>query len=82
MSNLFWPVFGSAEKADEEEKKLKAAIKEVERQKEEVVGQLHEMEIKTKDFQELEEKYVSFPVVSHDYVTVLMIIDAFRVILN
>ena len=82
MSNLFWPVFGSAEKADEEAKKLKAAIKEVERQKEEVVGQLHEMEIKTKDFQELEEKYVSFPVVSHDYVTVLMIIDAFRVILN
>ena len=40
------------------------------------------MEIKTKDFQELEEKYVSFPVVSHDYVTVLMIIDTFRVILN
>lgn len=63
---LFWPVFGCAEKADEEEKKLKAAIKEVERQKEEVVGQLHEMEIKTKDFQELEQKYVSFSVVSHD----------------
>lgn len=40
------------------------------------------MEIKTKDFQELEEKYVSFPVVSHGYVTVLIIFDAFRVILN
>lgn len=44
-------------KAEEEERKLEAAIKEVEHQKEEVMLQLQDVDRKTKDFQALEEKF-------------------------
>ncbi|KAG0570802.1 hypothetical protein KC19_6G188400 [Ceratodon purpureus] len=44
-------------KAEEEERKLEAAIKEVEQQKEEIMVQIQDVELKTKDFQELEEKF-------------------------
>lgn len=36
---------------------MEAAIREVEQQKEEMMVQLQDVELKTKDFQELEEKY-------------------------
>lgn len=49
--------FLSIVKAEEEEMKLEAAIKEVEHQKEEVMLQLQDVDRKTKDFQALEEKY-------------------------
>lgn len=44
-------------KAEEEERKLEAAIREVEQQKEEMMVQLKDVDLKTKDLQELEEKY-------------------------
>jgi beclin 1 len=43
-------------KVEEEERKLEMAIEEVEQQKKEVNAQLQELQLKFKDFQELEEK--------------------------
>ncbi len=47
-----WPV----NQVEEEERKLEMAIEEVEQQKKEVNAQLQELQLKFKDFQELEEK--------------------------
>lgn len=55
---ICWPSYLlSVLKAEEEERKLEAAIREVEQQKEEVMLQLQDIDLKTKDFQTLEEKY-------------------------
>ena len=45
---------------EEEEKKLKAAIEEAERQYSEVSSEMKDLEIKSKQFEELEEWLVSF----------------------
>lgn len=45
------------QKVEEEERKIEAAIDAVERQNEEVMAQLQELELKSKDFHELEERF-------------------------
>jgi beclin 1 len=45
---------------EEEEKKLKAAIEEAEKQYSEVSSEMKDLEIKSKQFDELEERLVSF----------------------
>jgi hypothetical protein len=45
-------------KVEEEEEKIKTALEAVERQNEEVITQLQELELKTKHFEELEERFV------------------------
>jgi len=45
---------------EEEEKKLKAAIEEAEKQYSEVSSEMKDLEIKSKQFEELEERLVSF----------------------
>jgi len=45
---------------EEEENKLKAAIEEAERQYSEVSSEMKDLEIKSKQFEELEEWLVSF----------------------
>lgn len=47
-----WPL-----QAEEEERKLEEAIREAEQQKEEMMIQLQDVDLKTKNFQEVEEKY-------------------------
>uniref|UniRef100_A0A7I4A2P3 Beclin-1-like protein n=1 Tax=Physcomitrium patens TaxID=3218 RepID=A0A7I4A2P3_PHYPA len=44
-------------KAEEEERKLEEAIREAEQQKEEMMIQLQDVDLKTKNFQEVEEKF-------------------------
>ena len=45
-------------KVEEEERRIEAMLEAVERQNEEVVMQLQELELKTKHFQGLEERFV------------------------
>jgi hypothetical protein len=45
---------------EEEEKKLKAAIEEAEKQYSEVRSEMEDLEIKSKQFEELEERLVCF----------------------
>lgn len=45
---------------EEEENKLKAAIEEAEKQYSEVSSKMKDLEIKSKQFEELEERLVSF----------------------
>jgi hypothetical protein len=49
---------------EEEEKKLKAAIEEAEKQYSEVTSEMKKLETKSKEFEELEERYV-FPTLCH-----------------
>ncbi|XP_024356337.1 beclin-1-like protein [Physcomitrium patens] len=44
-------------KAEEDERRLEAAIRDIEQQKEETMAQIHDVELKTEDFLELEEKF-------------------------
>lgn len=52
-----WMLF----KIEEEERKLEAAIEEMEKQNAEVNNELKELELKSSRFKELEERYVPFP---------------------